>query len=109
MRLILCTLRNPSAEQRDLVGLQRRFLGLRWRHEFLRIFCGDPVNQLTVVWIPRYNSRRFRLAADEGTVALVESEFGFSRAVVLAVACKTIIGEDRPDIAVEFQFLARVW
>ena len=80
---------DPLFEERDLIG-QERFVGLRWRHDFVGIGGDDADDDFLPVLFVRD----------------VKTEAGFTEGftlvilgVVGAVAFEAIVGEDGADVA----------
>ncbi len=97
--LPLRPLRDPSAEERDLLRVQR-LPELRRRHDLVGIAGGDAADQLAVI-DPGGDDRRAALAIAERVFFPVEPQIGFPRLLVGPVAGVAVLGQDRPDLAVE--------
>src|SRR5262249_58504198 len=73
---------------------------LRLRHAFLRIIGEDALDQQTVLRLARNNG--FRL---DRLFAHVQTQAGLAGVLVRAVAGETVLCQDRPDVAIEFELL----
>ena len=97
MRLIVGTVRDPALEHLFLFGGQ--LLGCDRRgHELLGIMGVDPGEQLA----------RFGIAGSDGAgldrrIATIQSQVGLAGGAIGPMAGETVLGQDRPDVAVVFQ------
>ena len=96
---VVGALLNPLLQQRHLTGGQF-FARSRGRHHFARLRRGNPTHQRT----------RFGFAGHDGKMILefgprplgrVETQIGLAFLLVRTVAEVTVVGEDRPDVAIE--------
>jgi len=62
-----------------------------------RVVGRDAIDQFARLGIARHDG-----LLGDGDLALAQPEFGFALAGVGAVASEAVIGEDGPDVAVEF-------
>ena len=99
--LIPGTLGDPSLEQLFLDG--RELLGRPGRgHDLAGIVAQDSSDQLALLHV-----RRDDRALGQGDLAEVESEVGLAVGLVGTVAKVAVLGQDRPDVAVELDRPAR--
>ena len=73
-------------------------VGLGRRHLLFRVVAENPANEFAGLGLARLER-----ADREGNVALIQSQLGLALILIRAVAPKTILRKNRPDLAVEAQ------
>jgi len=96
MRLILRAGSNPAFEQVFLF-LRQDFVCLGRRHQVIRVRCGDPVNQRTCLRLARNDCLLL-----QGRLADVQPQVGLAGLGIRAVTLKTVLRQNRLNVAVEF-------
>ena len=98
MRLIFRALGDPAFEQFLLRGGERA-IRLGRRHQLVGVGGKDVLHQLALLRFARHERLRLqRLRAH------IQPQVGLALIRVLAVAVKAVLGQDRPDVAVELDF-----
>jgi hypothetical protein len=98
--LILRTLIDPAFQEIDLVS--RQFLvGAGGRHLQIGISGEDPVDQFAGSRFSRHDRDLARFRGLCRGLFQIESQPRLSLVFIRAVALKTIVRQDRPDVAIE--------
>ena len=97
VRLIFGAFRDP-AFQDLLLRPGQAVVGLGRRHLLFRVVAENPANEFAGLGLARLER-----ADREGNVALIQSQLGLALILIRAVAPKTILRKNRPDLAVEAQ------
>ena len=92
---------DPATEQGGLFWGDV-LVGTGRRHLLVRVFREETDEEFAVVGFAGGDDET-AVALAGGVVAVVEAELGLAAVGVLAVAVKTIFGEDGADVAVEFE------
>ena len=100
MRLIRRTLFDPLPQLSLLRGGQR-LTRLRWRHHFRNIRAVDARPQSRFVQVPWHDGHIARLRRLERLLTHIQTQTGLSQFRVGTVALKTVLREDRSDVAIE--------
>ena len=101
VRLVQRSLGDPPLEQIDLFVGESADLGFRRRHHRIGIGRGDSCNQFARGNILRHDRPRAAVELTRSLLGDVEPQAGLPVATVGTVAGKTVVGEDRPNVAVE--------
>ena len=102
VRLILGALLDPPGEQ-GFLGVIELLVRLRRRHDLVGISGEDPRDERALGGLARHDR-----AGGDRVIPQVEPEIGLTMAGVGAVARETVVGEERPDVAVKRDLLCRV-
>ena len=104
VRLVFGAGVNPAAQRFDFIA-RETLPGVRRRHALGRVGMGHTPNQFARIGVARNDGRPSISLFVRGPVADVQAEIGFPRGGVGTVASEAIVGEDRPDIAIERRLL----
>ena len=104
MRLVLGPLFDPAFEQLDLPRRQR-LATLGGRHLIGRISGLDPASQLTLTELPRHERRDSGSQLRLGVFGHIQPQPRLPRLLIGAVTGKTVVRQNRPDVAIEFEGL----
>ena len=99
-------MRDPAANAFDFGGLQRGASGIGRRHADRGVGGSDAPDEFAPLRIARHDGEAALGEFDAGAGFRVEAQFGFPLGGIRTVAGKALIGEDRADIAIEFDLLA---
>jgi hypothetical protein len=100
MRLPERPLRNPTLNPLNLGRFQLP-MGLRWRHDLIRVGATDAQQQRTQLWFAWHHGN-CTIATPKQTFASVQPQPGLARSGVWSVAMETGIGENGPDVPIEY-------
>ena len=102
--------RDPARQDIDL-GRGEPVAVFLGRHTERLVLLGDPEDQLTGIRVARDDRRFAALQRLDGRFAAVEAQPLGPFRFVLTVASETVLGQDRPDFAVEVDLsgLGRTW
>jgi hypothetical protein len=84
----------------DLLRGERIFL-VGGRHDVFRIMRHDASQEFAAIRFAGNDRRLFRFSTGERAFTEIETQVGFPRFFVLAMTGETVVGEDRPDVAIE--------
>ena len=98
MELVLGPGRDPALKHIFLLRGER-LVDRGRRHDLLGVDRIDAGDQLAFLRVARRDGSRF-----DGSLAAVEPQIGLARGTIGAVAREAVLGQDRPDVAVVFQF-----
>ena len=104
VRLVLGPLLDPALEQFDLPSRQR-LAAVHWRHLFARVSGPDPASQLTLTELPRHEGDATRSQLRLGVFGHIQPQPRLSCLLIRPMTGKTIVRQDRPDVAIEFNGL----
>ena len=90
---------DPLGEE-GFLGRGEGFVGIRGRHEFVRIGVGEPGDEFAGGGVAWDDGGFAGFGGFEGGVADVEAETAFAVIGVGAVAVEAVVGKDGPDVAV---------
>ena len=98
--LVLGTLGDPALEQGLLDG-RERLVGLGRRHQLVRIGAVEAMHQFTAGSVSGHDGLLAGLGRPERLVPEVEPQATLHLLHIGPVAREAVLGEDRPDVAVE--------
>ena len=103
--VVLRPLRDPALQEVDLL---RRQIAVRLRRRHLRVRVGrsDSREQFALGQVCRIN-RRHAVIDLSGPFARVEPQAGLALGRIRPVALKTVLGENRPNVAIEINLSRR--
>src|SRR5262249_46034881 len=99
MRLILRSARDPLFQQ-ILLFCRENLVRLGWRHDVIRVRCVNPANELALLWLAGDNCRLAVFARKDSVFKSIKPQIGFARGGIRAVARKTVLRKNRPDVAI---------
>ena len=99
-------LRDPAANPFDFGGLQRGASGIGRRHADRGVRGSHAPDEFAPLRIARHDGEAALGEFDPGAGFGVEAQFGLPLGGIRTVAGKALIGENRADIAIEFDLLA---
>ena len=99
--LVLRTLRDPSLHRLDLRRRQP-LVRFRRRHQFVFMRTEHAQHDLAFLRLPRHD-RGVSAQIRVGRTRLVQPQVRLARLRILAVTVEAVLGEDRPDVAVEVE------
>jgi hypothetical protein len=106
MSIVLRSLFDPATQNINLCRRQD-FSGLCGRHVQVCIGRGDSFQQFAVIRVVGHNRSRPGLGWFHRGAALIQTQPGGSMSIIRTVTLKTVLRQDRPDIAIELNIIRR--
>jgi hypothetical protein len=104
MRFVLRPGGNPLFQSFLFLFAQGK-LRLGRRHEIVRVTRKNPAHEFAGLWMVRLDGDLAGFGGLQSFFPNIEAQFGFAGFFIGTMTFETVAGQDRPDIAKEFDFL----
>src|SRR5688572_9306553 len=100
MALILCAFVHPPSQFGNFV-VAEFFSAIGRRHFHIRVLRRHADEKLAIAGLAGHNGDTAALQRADCNFALVEPQASLATLVIEAVALEALVGQDRPDVAIE--------